>query len=172
MASLISSADEKHPSTTIDDEKSPAAVEVKTSNRFSVDNIDGASDIYDSAERDDAIIRTGADASAYLLPLRDDGDPALTFRSIFLATGLAAFQATMTQIYNVMHATLSGKRIHRLTHLCSGNPPWSPSRARSLSSLPISLAMAGLFSYLAVTNSWRAGDQSTARRRRRSGFRS
>lgn len=50
---------------------------------------------------DNAIIITGADAARYLLPLRDDFDPALTFRSMFLATCLSAFQAVMSQIYTV-----------------------------------------------------------------------
>lgn len=65
-------------------------------------------------ERDlrDPIIITGADAAHHLLPMRDDFDPALTFRSMFLATGLAAFQAVMYQIYMV--------RPHYLPHaLCS-----------------------------------------------------
>ncbi|KAF1927512.1 OPT superfamily oligopeptide transporter [Didymella exigua CBS 183.55] len=50
---------------------------------------------YDSADEDDdhRIIVTGADAAAHLLPMRDDQEPALTFRSIFLATILSAFQA-------------------------------------------------------------------------------
>ncbi|KAI9896379.1 hypothetical protein N3K66_008551 [Trichothecium roseum] len=51
------------------------------------------------SDSDDAIIITGADAAAHLLPLRDDGDPVITFRSILLASGLACFQAVMTQIY-------------------------------------------------------------------------
>jgi hypothetical protein len=50
---------------------------------------------------EDVIIITGADASKHLLPIRDDFDPAVTFRSIFLATLLSGFQAVMTQIYNV-----------------------------------------------------------------------
>jgi hypothetical protein len=50
---------------------------------------------------DDVIIITGADAAAHLLPLRDDHEPALTFRSLFLATCLSAFQAIMSQIYQV-----------------------------------------------------------------------
>ncbi|TEA22616.1 Oligopeptide transporter 6 [Colletotrichum sidae] len=57
----------------------------------------------DGPDKDDAsedvIIRTGADAARHLLPLRDDFEPALTFRSLFLATGLSAFQAVMRQIY-------------------------------------------------------------------------
>ncbi|KAL1885467.1 hypothetical protein Plec18167_000961 [Paecilomyces lecythidis] len=44
-------------------------------------------------------IVTGADAAKYLLPLRDDGEPSLTFRCLFLASVLSCFQAVMTQIY-------------------------------------------------------------------------
>jgi hypothetical protein len=53
------------------------------------------------SESNDVIIITGADAATHLLPLRDDGDPALTFRSLFLATILSGFQASMYQIYQV-----------------------------------------------------------------------
>ncbi|WRT66966.1 uncharacterized protein IL334_003931 [Kwoniella shivajii] len=49
---------------------------------------------------DDVIIVSGTDAATHLLPMRDDGDPAVTFRSMVLATGLAAFQAVMYQIYS------------------------------------------------------------------------
>lgn len=52
------------------------------------------------SEREEIIV-TGSDAAKYLLPLRDDGDPAITFRGLFLATVLSAFQAVMSQIYNV-----------------------------------------------------------------------
>ncbi|KAL6705559.1 hypothetical protein ACN47E_006676 [Coniothyrium glycines] len=56
---------------------------------------------YESSEHDNEnrIIVTGADAAAHLLPMRDDQEPALTFRSIFLATVLSAFQAVVYQIY-------------------------------------------------------------------------
>lgn len=50
---------------------------------------------------EDRVIRTGADASKYLLSLRDDGDPIITFRSALLGTAFACFQAAMNQIYNV-----------------------------------------------------------------------
>lgn len=56
----------------------------------------------DSTDEEDVIIVTGADAAAHLLPLRDDGDPALTFRSLFLSSGLACFAAVMYQIYQVL----------------------------------------------------------------------
>lgn len=61
--------------------------------------------LYDSQDKDTddegVIIITGADAAAHLLPMRDDGEPSLTFRSLFLATILSSFQAVMSQIYTV-----------------------------------------------------------------------
>nr|WVH32687.1 OPT oligopeptide transporter protein [Trichoderma asperellum] len=59
---------------------------------------------------DDVIIITGADAAAHLLPLRDDHEPSVTFRSLFLATCLSAFQAIMSQIYQFKptSVTISG----------------------------------------------------------------
>ncbi|KGO66581.1 Oligopeptide transporter OPT superfamily [Penicillium italicum] len=54
----------------------------------------------DNSDSDrEVIIVTGADAALHLLPLRDDFDNPLTFRSILLASGLACFQAVMNQIY-------------------------------------------------------------------------
>ena len=68
-----------------------------------------AAPVYDSdshnnlgkGDSEDQIIITGEDAAKYLLPLRDDQQPSLTFRSLFLSTILAGFQATMYQIYSV-----------------------------------------------------------------------
>ena len=62
---------------------------------------DGSENDKDNSDDDNAIIITGADAALHLLPMRDDGDPSLTFRSILLATGLSGFQAVMNQIYQV-----------------------------------------------------------------------
>jgi len=63
---------------------------------------------HDESDSDskDAIIVTGADASRHLLPMRDDHDSALTFRSILLSSGLACFQAVMYQIYTVSYGAL------------------------------------------------------------------
>ncbi|MCO5588278.1 hypothetical protein L7F22_042233 [Adiantum nelumboides] len=47
----------------------------------------------------DRVIRDGYDVSQYLLSIRDDQDPCLTFRSLTLGLALGAFQATMSQIY-------------------------------------------------------------------------
>ncbi|KAI4729996.1 peptide transporter [Aureobasidium sp. EXF-10728] len=60
---------------------------------------DASSDSFDKSDDPDHIIVTGADAALHLLPLRDDGDPSVTFRGIFLASCLSAFQAVMNQIY-------------------------------------------------------------------------
>jgi hypothetical protein len=68
-------------------------------------DIKAALPAYDSGDNDeDHIIITGADAAAHLLPMRDDQEPALTFRSIFLATILSAFQAVVYQIYQVRYS--------------------------------------------------------------------
>ncbi|KAI1861989.1 uncharacterized protein JN550_010620 [Neoarthrinium moseri] len=56
---------------------------------------------------EDVIIITGADAAKHLLPLRDDHEPVLTARSIFLATVLSAFQAVMYQIYMFKPTTIT-----------------------------------------------------------------
>lgn len=49
------------------------------------------------------IIKSGADAAQYMLSDRDDGDPAVTFRSMVLGTAFAAFYASISQIYKVSH---------------------------------------------------------------------
>nr|XP_031859812.1 uncharacterized protein CI109_004660 [Kwoniella shandongensis]KAA5526884.1 hypothetical protein CI109_004660 [Kwoniella shandongensis] len=63
-------------------------------------NKDALAHLDDDANSENIIIRTGADAANFLLPLRDDHDSALTFRSIVLGSLVAAFQAAMNQIYN------------------------------------------------------------------------
>lgn len=65
----------------------------------------GKGDTNDSQE--EIIIRSGADASKYLLSLRDDDDPILTLRSVILGSAFACFQAAMNQIYNVSPGSLS-----------------------------------------------------------------
>jgi hypothetical protein len=73
-----------------DDLKKPTLVETTTSGSDMEEKQDG-----------EVIIKTATDAANHFLSMRDDFDPALTFRSMFLATGLAAFQAVMYQIYMV-----------------------------------------------------------------------
>lgn len=61
------------------------------------------------------VIVTGADAAAHLLSIRDDGDPSVTFRGLFLATCLAGFMAVLQQIYNVS----AGRNSHTTPNLTS-----------------------------------------------------
>ncbi|EAQ87390.1 hypothetical protein CHGG_04009 [Chaetomium globosum CBS 148.51] len=88
------------PHLAIDDEKKSKAGSAESPEIAPVppayDN-DSSQEKEDGSE--DVIIITGADAATHLLPLRDDHDPSLTFRGLFLATGLSAFQAVMYQIY-------------------------------------------------------------------------
>lgn len=44
------------------------------------------------------VIRNGEDVSNFLVNIRDDGDPALTFRSIALGTLFAGLGAAMCQV--------------------------------------------------------------------------
>ncbi|KAK4140253.1 OPT oligopeptide transporter [Dichotomopilus funicola] len=98
-------ADTNHTATSdahsTDDEKKAAAAGAESP------TIEAVPPVYDTengkvkgdADSDDVIIITGQDAAQHLLPLRDDGEPALTFRGVVLATILSAFQAVMYQIY-------------------------------------------------------------------------
>lgn len=80
----------------------PDAVDEKNIDSSKIHNV-SSEDHSDESDRSskDVIIVTGADAARHLLPMRDDHDNALTFRSMLLASGLACFQAVMYQIYIV-----------------------------------------------------------------------
>lgn len=96
---------------------------------------------HDSDDKDTGdegvIIVTGADAAAHLLSLRDDGEPALTFRSVVLATVLSGFQAVMYQIYQVRVSVPSILSLANIS-LNSSNRLSSPSKEHLLLSSPIS----------------------------------
>ncbi|CEO58551.1 Putative Oligopeptide transporter 3 [Penicillium brasilianum] len=78
------------------DEKTTAVISTsEDKSDVTKDEINGETD-RDSAE---VVIVTGADAAQHLLPLRDDFEQTVTFRSILLASLLACFQAVMYQIY-------------------------------------------------------------------------
>ncbi|KAM0250023.1 hypothetical protein ACHAQJ_008792 [Trichoderma viride] len=101
-------SDEKLRSGGDEDSEKKEAFNTSISTSPPLDDGDDGDD-HDNAS-DDVIIVTGADAAAHLLPLRDDGEPALTFRSLVLATCLSAFQAIMSQIYQFKptSVTISG----------------------------------------------------------------
>lgn len=104
------------PSRQASDEKIGAVVGVATLDAEvkAVHDLQGADDRSSDTDSEDVIIITGSDAAKHLLPLRDDGEPALTFRGMFLATILSAFQAVMSQIYQVrqictLHPVVDGQ---------------------------------------------------------------
>ena len=91
----------------------PVYVNEKQSRPDSVENVVGKaessldkdSDVEDYSDREsvllvngEPVIRSGEDVSNYLFDVRDDGDPALTFRSIVLGTVFAALGAAMCQV--------------------------------------------------------------------------
>ena len=46
------------------------------------------------------VITTGRDVSRFVVDIRDDNDPALTFRSMFLGTIFAGMGAALSQVRN------------------------------------------------------------------------
>lgn len=80
------------------DEKAAVSVQPENSE---FDITTGNYGVESDRESVDVVIVTGADAADHLLPLRDDFDPAFTFRSILLASALSCFQAVVYQIYMV-----------------------------------------------------------------------
>lgn len=104
---------------------------ITTTSVSDADDVNGS-----ETDSQDAIIVTGADAAAHLLPLRDDGDPSFTFRGVVIATALSGFQAVMNQIYMVGQSgssALCPRPQHGSTDtekpLLSSNPPVFPSWA-------------------------------------------
>ncbi|KAG6026030.1 hypothetical protein E4U40_002371 [Claviceps sp. LM458 group G5] len=89
-ANIVSSKAVDLSSYPVSDEKT-----VPTPSDAVVVNDDGKEGVSD----EDRVIVTGYDAAQHLLSLRDDFEPSLTFRSIVVASALAAFQAVMSQIY-------------------------------------------------------------------------
>lgn len=47
------------------------------------------------------VISNGRDVSQYLVDVRDDGDPPLTFRSMFLGTVFAGLGASLYQVFSI-----------------------------------------------------------------------
>ena len=109
-----------------------------TTTSFGSGEYDGEGD----RNSDDVIIVDGADAANHLLPMRDDGDPALTFRSLVLASGLSCFQAVMYQIYMVIQSQIVLCTLTDIS-MYSSNQPRSPFKELSSSSFLTLLAEPG-----------------------------
>lgn len=116
-------------------EKRVGQIDISTAPRLDEFEDDPAKD----NNSDNAIIITGKDASEHLLPIRDDRDPSLTFRSIVLATCLSCFQAVMSQIYLVrapcqtIISLAAEPRADKVNKNPSSNPLWLSFQGHSLS---------------------------------------
>jgi len=66
------------------------------------------------------VIRTGRDVSRFAVDLRDDGDAALTFRSIFLGTLFAGMGAALCQVGSF--AAFRDSRLWTVLHVPSSDP--------------------------------------------------
>ena len=74
------------------------------------------------------VITTGRDVSRFVVDIRDDEDPALTFRSIFLGTIFAAMGATLGQVqkqFITMTCYCQGSNFHQFVLTISGRYSYS-----------------------------------------------
>ena len=73
--------------------------------------IEGGKEAYDGEDvrlvNGEPVITTGPDVSRFLIDTRDDGDPALTFRSLFLGTLFAGLGASLCQVRICLVTVLS-----------------------------------------------------------------
>ena len=87
----MSSSEEK-PETVVVDEKE---TQFNTDENIYLE--DDSKSVFHNGE---PIITTGHDVSRFVVDIRDDEDPALTFRSMFLGTMFAGMGAALTQVSN------------------------------------------------------------------------
>ena len=87
-----SSTDEKFKTINVDEKGSTYNID---DNSLPVE--DDSSPAYRNGE---PVITTGQDVSRFVVDIRDDEDPALTFRSMFLGTLFAGMGAALSQVSN------------------------------------------------------------------------
>ncbi|KAI6040850.1 OPT oligopeptide transporter protein-domain-containing protein, partial [Pisolithus marmoratus] len=71
------------------------------------------------------VIATGRDVSLYLVDERDDGDPALTFRSLLIGTVFACLGAALCQIYEFKPVQVSVSTVFLLLLIYSWGLAWA-----------------------------------------------
>ncbi|KAF9242072.1 OPT oligopeptide transporter protein-domain-containing protein [Melanogaster broomeanus] len=71
------------------------------------------------------VVTTGRDVSRFLVDLRDDGDQALTFRSLFLGTLFAGLGAALCEIYNFKPTQVSVSTVFLLLLVYSVGVAWA-----------------------------------------------
>ncbi|KAI5833165.1 peptide transporter MTD1 [Schizophyllum commune Tattone D] len=80
---------------------------------------------FDSVPDRERVVTTGRDVSHYVVDLRDDGDPALTFRSLVLGTVIAGLGAALCQIYIFKPVTVSVSSVFLLLLIYSIGNAWA-----------------------------------------------
>lgn len=70
------------------------------------------------------VVTSGGDVSRYAVDLRDDGDPALTFRSLVLGTVFAGLGAALCQIYTFKPVDVTVSSVFLLLLIYSTGLAW------------------------------------------------
>ncbi|KAH9941508.1 oligopeptide transporter [Amylocystis lapponica] len=122
------SIDEKDGYSGPLDEKAGTAVNVLRKDTYGATS----SEVKSIADSDDVVflngepvITTGRDVSKYLVDTRDDGDTALTFRSLFLGTIFAGLGAALSQIYLFKPIQVTVSSVFLLLLLYSVGTAWA-----------------------------------------------
>ena len=102
MADISTGLNEKPDSLDASAKRSNSDVDVVGEKGYSSEK---SSQLESSLEDDEVsyvngepVITTGRDVSRFLVDVRDDGDPALTFRSFVLGTVFAGLGASLVQV--------------------------------------------------------------------------
>ncbi|KAG7448856.1 oligopeptide transporter [Guyanagaster necrorhizus] len=107
-------------------------VQASADEKLSIAADDPEFDYEKSHLNDEAIVTSGQDVSRFVVDVRDDSDPALTFRSLFLGTVIAGLGAALCQIYNFKPVQMSVSTVFLLLVLYSIGLAWAtflPRRA-------------------------------------------
>ncbi|PLN84639.1 OPT peptide transporter Mtd1 [Aspergillus taichungensis] len=91
---------ERSDNAEIDTKKEAQVVPQEVDGAYELDGEDRSSPEGDTHYvKGHPVIRNGADVSKYIVSVRDDGDPALTFRSIVLGSAFTALSSVITMLY-------------------------------------------------------------------------
>ena len=160
------------PAESIDEKAAGKALE-KRLNSSSASSIDSKlkSDALDDDGEEtlfvngEPVIRSGRDVSRYLIDLRDDGDPSLTFRSLFIGTVFAGLGAALCQVPSSSIRTVIRHKLtpHAPFRSISLSPFRCPCPQYSCCSLSTPSGLFGRGTFLA-RNGWKARDSPTSPR--------
>ena len=116
------------PAASIDEKAAVRVAEKHLSSASSLDSHDklegeafeGGEVVYVKGE---PVITTGLDVSRFLVDTRDDGDPAITFRSMVIGTVFAGLGAALCQVRCTLYSCSAHAWFCRATHSTIHNPP-------------------------------------------------